>query len=326
LGGVAQHISGLSNYLRKNNHEVDIISSENTFTIPIKGLKNPSFMISSCIKTKLGKKYDIVHAHNIFSALAMKNTSAKKILTIHGIFSKQISTLYGRTIGRISESFEKYALGCSDAITVVSKEAQEYYSKVGYQVAQIPNAIDIESLPKDEDRRFEKQVIFAGRLSKEKGILNLLQIAKKLPSDINLVIVGSGPEEQIVKDAAKKYPNVHFLGYQTKENTIKLIRGSDALIQLSIVEGISSSILEAMATKTPIIATDVGGNRELLQNNFSGVLVNQSRPDEVAEKISDVFLHNEKYSQYANNAFEKIKDYDWSNIGKKYLELYLSLL
>jgi glycosyltransferase involved in cell wall biosynthesis len=81
IGGIAQHVSGLANFLKKNGHKIEIISSENTFTIPINGLKNPSFMISSFFKTKFKKDYDIVHAHNIPSALAMKNVKGKKIFT-----------------------------------------------------------------------------------------------------------------------------------------------------------------------------------------------------------------------------------------------------
>ena len=96
IGGIAQHVQGISQFLTNLNHEVNIISSENTFTIPIKGLKNPSFMLSSFLKTKLIKNNDIVHAHNIPSALAMKNTSGKKVLSLHGIYSKQIVELHGK--------------------------------------------------------------------------------------------------------------------------------------------------------------------------------------------------------------------------------------
>ena len=63
IGGIAQHVNNLKNFLEKNDNTVEIISSENTFTIPIKGLKNPSFMISSFLKTRFKKNFDIVHAH-----------------------------------------------------------------------------------------------------------------------------------------------------------------------------------------------------------------------------------------------------------------------
>ncbi|TLY06502.1 MAG: glycosyltransferase family 4 protein, partial [Thaumarchaeota archaeon] len=95
----------------------------------------------------------------------------------------------------LSGSYEKDALNWADAITVISKEAYDYYTKLGFNVQHIPNAIDISSLPQQTERKYEKQVIFVGRLSKEKGILNLLAVAEKLPQDIHLLILGSGPEE-----------------------------------------------------------------------------------------------------------------------------------
>jgi len=91
IGGIAQHVDGLSQFLTGVGNEVDVISSANTLTIPIKRLKNPSFMFSSFLKTKFKKGNDIVHAHHIAGALAMKNASCKKILSIHGIYSKNIA-------------------------------------------------------------------------------------------------------------------------------------------------------------------------------------------------------------------------------------------
>ena len=325
IGGIAQHVTGLINFLRDNGHTVEIMSSENTFTIPIKGLKNPSFMISSLLKSKFKKGFDIVHAHNIPAAYAMKNISGKKILSLHGIFSQQIVELHGKTIGIISEKFEHDALKWPDVITVISKEAYEHYSKLGFDVKQIPNAIDLESLPKATDRRHEKQVIFAGRLSKEKGIDTLVEIGKLLSDDIHLIILGDGPEKNKVSALAKSKTNIHYLGYQPKEKTIPLIRGSDALIQPSIVEGISSTILEAMACKTPIIATEVGGNKELLENNKTGILVEPDSCEKFLDKIQELFADKKRAKKIGENAFSKVQQYDWSNVGKEYLKIYSSL-
>ncbi len=326
IGGIAQHVQGLSNFLKKKGHDVDIISSENTLTIPVKGLKNPSFMISSFFKSKFKKDNDIVHAHNIPAALAMKNATGKKILTLHGIFSKQIDQLHGKTTSNISERYEKNALNWADAITVVSKEAHEHYTKLGFHVQQIPNGINIVSLPTKEDKRFENQIIFAGRLSKEKGIFILLDIAKKIPKDMHLIILGSGPEENKVREIAKSYSNVHFLGYQSKEKTIALIRGSEILIQPSLMEGISSTILEAMACKTAVIASDVGGNKEILQNNVSGILIDPHKSELIIEEIITLLGNKEKKKKLIDEAFETVKKYDWKNVGKLYLDIYESLL
>ena len=326
IGGIAQHVQGLSNFLIKNGHKVDIISSENTLTVPIKGLKNPSFMVSAFFKTKLKKGNDIIHAHNLPSALPMKNASGKKILSLHGIYSEQIDLLHGKTTGKTSSSFEKDALTWADAITVISQEAYAHYTKLGFKVIHVPNAIDIPSLPRQKDRRYEKQIIFAGRLSREKGILTILEVAKKLPDTIHVLVLGSGPEEERVKEVTKTIPNLHFLGYQPSEITVPLIRGSDILIQPSLVEGISSTILEAMACRTLVIATRVGGNKEIIEHNKTGILVKVGGSDEMVEEILNLISDKEKAKSLTAEAFNQVQKYDWSHVGKMYLDIYKSLL
>jgi glycosyltransferase involved in cell wall biosynthesis len=322
IGGIAQHVQGLTLFLKNMSHHVEIISSENTFTIPIKGLKNPSFMVSSFLKTKFKKNQDIVHAHNIPAALAMKNTSGKKILSLHGVFSQQIDQLHGKITGNISKKYEQNALTWADAITVISKEAFDYYTSLGYTVFQVPNAIDITSLSQNKDRRYTKQVIFAGRLSAEKGIDTLIKIGKKLPTDVQLIILGIGPEEQKIKNLAKNWKNVHYLGYQTKENTISLIRGSDILIQPSLKEGISSTILESMACNTVVIASNVGGNTELIENSINGIIKDPNDSHSFVEEIITLFDNTELRKSLENQARNTVKKYDWNQVGNLYLNIY----
>ena len=326
IGGIAQHVQGLKNFLEKKGNYVEIISSENTFTIPIKKLKNPSFMISSLFKSKFKKNFDIIHAQNPISALAMKNISGKKILSLQGNYSKQILLLHGQTAGSISKKLEKNALNWADKITVPSKEMYQEYVKNGYTVSYVPNAIDISSFSHDEDRRYQKQLIYAGRLSEEKGILDLLNFLKLLSKDIHLIILGSGPEESKVKVMAKIHPNLHFLGYQSKENTIKLIRGSDMLIQPSLMEGgTSSTILEAMACKTPIIATSVDGNKDTIIHMKTGYVIASNNPPEIHDAVNYLFNNPEKLEIIINNAYDLVSNYDWEHIGQKYLDVYNSI-
>ena len=326
IGGIAQHVDGLSQFLTGLGHEVDIISSANTFTIPIKRLKNPSFMFSSFLKTKFKKGKDIVHAHHIVGALAMKNVSGKKILSIHGIYSKNIAQLYGKTTSNISKKYEKTALNWADAITVNSKEGYDYYTEMGFNVVQIPNAIDLNLIPKKSTKQFENQIIFAGRLSKEKGIEILLETATHLPDNYHLLIAGSGPLEEKVRNLADKKTNVHYLGYQSKQNLLSLIQGSDLLIQPSLEEGISSTLLEAMACGTCILASNIEGISEIVENNKNGLLVEPNNREKLLNKILDLLPKKEKRLRMANEGLEIVKKYDWKRVGKLYLNFYESLL
>ena len=326
IGGIAQLVDGLSQFLTGLGHEVEIISSANTFTIPIKRLKNPSFMFSSFLKTKFKKSNDIVHAHHIAGALAMKNVSCKKILSIHGIYSKNIAQLYGKTTSNISKKYEKIALSLADAITVNSKEGYNYYTEMGFNVVQIPNAIDLNLIPKKSTKQFENQIIFAGRLSKEKGIEILLETATQLPDNYHLLIAGSGPLEEKVQNLADKKTNVHYLGYQSKQNLLSLIRGSDLLIQPSLEEGMSSTLLEAMACGTCILGSNIEGISEIVENNKNGLLVEPNNSDELLNKILDLLPKKEKRLMMANEGLEIVKKYDWKRVGKLYLNFYESLL
>jgi len=327
IGGVARVVQNQIKFLKSKGHEVDVISSENTPIIPIKGLKNPSFMISSYLKTKFKKNYDIVHAHNPASALAMKNISGKKILSLWGVFENQVELLHGSTLGKLSGKFERNVLKHADAITVASKDIQKYYSQLGYSPNYIPNAIDLESLPTQTERLYENQVIFVGRLSKEKGILDLLKISEKLPKEIHLIIIGSGPEEDKIKKISEKHTNIHYLGYQPNERAVRLIRGSDILIQPSLAEGgMNTTLLEAMACKTPIITTSLKVYEDDIRHLDTAYCVKPNSPDDLLQALTKLISEKQTRLELSENAYQIALNHSWDEIGKQYVTLYEKLL
>jgi len=327
IGGIAQHVTNLSNFLKNNGHQIEIISSENTFYIPVKGLKNPTFAISALFKTLSRKKYDIVHAQNPLTALAMKNVKAKKVISLQGMYADNISMLHGEELGRLSAKFEKHVLNWADAIIVSSQDMYEIYSKLSSNVYFIPNAIDISSFQLKDKRLFQKQVIYAARLSKEKGIFDVIEMAKNLPKEIDLVIIGDGPEKEKVAKLAENQSNIHYLGVKPKTQTIELILGSDIMLQPSLLEaGTSTSILEAMACKIAVISTPIGGNKEAIRHLETGYLVEPNSTNEILEGIR-FFISNEKErKRIVENAFIQVQKNDWKEIGKLYVNLYEKIL
>jgi len=143
---------------------------------------------------------------------------------------------------------------------------------------------------------------------------------------IHLIIIGSGPEEHHVIESAKNLENMHFLGYQPKEKTIPLIRGSILLIQPSFTEGISATLLESMACKTPIIATNIGGNKELFVHNKTGILIEPGNSNELLKEIMHMLNDPNLRNEIVRSAYDEVQKYDWLNVGKLYLDLYEKLL
>jgi len=327
IGGIARHVQGLTSFLKLQGHKVEIISSENTFTIPIRKLKNPSFMLSAFIKSAFKKNFDIVHAQGPPAAFAMKNVSGKKILSLHGIHHKQVKLLHGNTAGALAEKYEKFALEWADVITVSSKEMLDYYKEKEYDVEFIPNALDIEGLPTGEDRRFEKQIIYAARLSKEKGIIDILEMSKNLPKDIHLIILGDGPEITKVKKIESTISNVHYFGPKSKEETIRLVRGSDILIQPSLMEGgISYTLLESLICKTPVICTPVGGGKEFFNHMENCFLVKPGNVNDILAGIIQLFDDSKFHEKLCKFGYDSVQKFSWSQIGPEYIKIYEELL
>jgi glycosyltransferase involved in cell wall biosynthesis len=141
-----------------------------------------------------------------------------------------------------------------------------------------------------------------------------------------LIVVGSGPEEDKISALAKQKKNVHYMGYVPHNSAVKLIRGSDVLIQPSLVEAISSTLLEAMACQIPVIVSRVGGNMELVDDGKTGLLEDPTNIDGFCEKIIKILSDKKMASELARNAKKKAVEFDWMSVGEMYMKLYMQLV
>jgi len=115
---------------------------------------------------------------------------------------------------------------------------------------------------------------YVGRLSPEKRLCDLISAFSLLPDkDVHLVIVGEGPEKSALTSLAALLdvaPRVHFTGYL--ENVGPVFAGLSVFVLASSFEGMSNSLLEAMASGCPVVVSDVDGNRELVRDRETGLL------------------------------------------------------
>lgn len=132
-------------------------------------------------------------------------------------------------------------------------------------------------------------LVSVGRLATQKGLATLIEALPRTLSGgvgVRLVLVGEGPlrsalEAQVA--AAQLTGAVNFLGFRS--DVADILNASDIVIAPSLWEGLSISVLEAMALAKPIIATNIGSNLELLENGVSGLLVPPEEPDALADAI-----------------------------------------
>lgn len=124
-----------------------------------------------------------------------------------------------------------------------------------------------------------KRLLFVGRLSAVKGLPLLLesvaQLRRKYP-DISLTLVGDGSDRhklQALTDQLGLSQNVHFVGSKSQSEVREYLQQADIFVMASFAEGIPVVLMEAMACGLPVVATQVGGISELVENGISGYLV-----------------------------------------------------
>lgn len=128
---------------------------------------------------------------------------------------------------------------------------------------------------------------FVGRLNKDKGIVELVEAFKKIDSAWHLVIVGgldeSAPISSEVFDEINDNERIHLTGFVRDVRPVMAM--SDFLVLPSYREGFPNVILQAGAMKLPVIATDISGCNEVVENDFNGVLVSVKSVDSLADAM-----------------------------------------
>ena len=303
-GGIGGHAAMLADKLTEYGYEVKKMEVPH---VPIKNLKNPSFALFSTIKGIASReKFDIVHAFNIPSGYAMKYVKGvKKVLSVHGVFSDQVSTLHSNSVSSLAKIAELQVLKWPDKLTTDSKATQKMYKeKLELDFEYLPSPIDVTKftdLPHVE--KVPKQVAYLGRESFEKGI----DVLKKAESQIKGKVV--------------------YCYDRPWKEAMTIMKSSYVVVVPSRMESLPTTIKEAFFLKIPVVATNVGGIPELVKNNETGLLVPANNPQKLAESVNKLLENKQNANQLANSGYEFIiKNMTWDVILPKYIEFYENLL
>lgn len=163
------------------------------------------------------------------------------------------------------------------------------------------------------------------RLVKRKGINYLLHALKCSETpNLKLWLVGSGPDENNLHQLAEQLgvqDQVEFLGQQSAEQLAVLYSRADFLVHTALTESFSMTLLEAMSAGLPIIASDVGGIPELVEDNVNGILFPVGDVAALSSAINTMCIDEGGRVKYSENNRAKILDaFTWEHISAQYLE------
>ena len=253
---------------------------------------------------------------------------------------------------RVYIFIEKIAAKCSDLIFSQNQEDIQTATKENIcsakKIKYLGNGVDLE---KFNPNRFSREIIkekkqklgisehrkiigIVGRLVREKGYYDLFEAMSKIVKDFpDVLVLAIGPAEPGKRDAVdtgivEKFGiknNVLFLGERTDIDEIYPLM--DIFVLPSRREGFPRSVLEASAFARPIIATDIRGCREAVDNGNTGVLVPARNPEKLAEAIIDFLKNPDKAKQMGDNARSKaLKEFDEQSVFARLNREYRALI
>jgi glycosyltransferase involved in cell wall biosynthesis len=184
------------------------------------------------------------------------------------------------------------------------------------KVTLLPNWIDFNQKQNQIPPKIQKsapQIVFVGRLHPVKRVPLLLEAFAQLKDtypNVLLKIVGDGPERLNLLNLAQNLKisdSVNFMGFQSHEKVLQIMKQSDLIVLPSKMEGNPRVLVEAMMLKVPIIAANVIGVKDIIKHGQTGHLITQESPQELAKDISYVLTNKEYAVKIAENAYEFAK-------------------
>ena len=162
------------------------------------------------------------------------------------------------------------------------------------------------TLLKKDTKNFNGRCVFMSHITKEKGIDDIIQVAKILPKQYSIDVYGEIKEKSYRTFDFGKY-NIKYHGVISSEKVLKtLIKYDLLLLPTSYREGYPGIIIEAMSVGVPCISTFVGGIPEIVENGFNGLLVNPGDINGIKQAI--VSINESNYKKYSKNAISKFNE------------------
>jgi glycosyltransferase involved in cell wall biosynthesis len=206
------------------------------------------------------------------------------------------------------------------------KKMVEGWGVAAEKIVVINNAVDIAELPKPasiEQSDALLRLIFVGRLTNWKGLETVLLALTRTPK-VELVVCGDGPELPLLAGLAKQLDlseRVRFLGRQSRSSVLSWLQIADVAVLPSLYEGLSHTLLDALALGLPVIASSCGGNVEMVVDSTTGYLVRPQNPAALAGAILKLRDDPQLRSRMAQATKEQSKRYSLEKMVNSYAEL-----
>lgn len=321
-----------------NVHRVRVIGRKKLETASLISLITfPPAAFFTCLKLGLQNRYKFINSHFAVPSGVLGTTISK----IFGI--KHIASLHGGDIYNPSNPLSphrhwyyrlavRWVLNNADEIAAQSSDtkknaAQIYHPKKQIKIIPPPyipiefKKVTREDLGLDPTKTY---LIAVGRLVKRKGFDYLIRSLTYLDENIAALILSEGPERENLIKLAKNLNldrRVRLLGPVTEEKKFQYLDSADIYILSSIHEGFGIVLQEAMQVGLPIVATNHGGQNDLLEEGENALLVEPKDPQAIADGVKELLANESLQTRMRQSSLQKITEFTTARTAAEYLNL-----
>ena len=280
-------------------------------------------------------KYEIVHINMASDAslyrkipfiCLTKMFGKKLVIHQHGGNIKQF---YYSECGSKRRQFIRKILQKADAFVVVAPYLKDIFKDIVKEekIIVLPNAIEIPEYISKECKG--QDLLFLGRLCKEKGINELLEAVKGLKQefqDLQLYLGGVWVEEELEKKAEKCGDFVHYLGWIDAEKKKEYLQKCNLFVLPTYFEGLPMSLLEGMAYGCACVATEVGGIPQVMADRKDGLMIPAKNEKALKDAIKELLEKPDLQKEIGMNARKTVEsNYEIGKSVSKLVEIYKHL-
>lgn len=351
-GGVNDHVRHLAVQLQKAGHETRIFAPSSRSDVgfeaarfyrigtPIAVPANDSvaritlsFHLANQVDAIVAdEKFDVLHFHEpLMPALPMtmlRMSNTANVGTFHAFARSNIGYYYGRPL-------LKPYLGHLDRAIAVSEPARDFVNRYfpHFAMRVIPNGIDLNVYrpglaPIRHLRDENVNILFVGRLEKRKGLGDLLRAYRVLNERVpetRLIIVGDGPQRGRVESYVQRHRlnNVILAGFVPDRVKPRYYSSADIFCAPATgAESFGIVLLEAMASRLPVVATEVPGYMSVLEPGKDSVTVPPKNWRELAASLVILARDAELRHRLADYGLNKVRRYSWERVAADVIEVY----
>ena len=352
LGGIGEHVIHLAREARRRGALADIVTSNLTGAVPEPGVirigeSAPVHAIGSMARVTVGRglrramrellergRYDVLHVHAPLTPslpiLAVEEASALGIPvvgTFHAYFERSLAYYFGRRF------FQRLLdrLSATICVSNAARDSVARYFDADWQI--IPNGVDVDRFSPDAPRpatirQDVPAIVFVGRFDPRNGLDALLaayRLVRRQRPDVQLVVVGDGPERERYREMARDLEGVTFAGRVSAEALPGYYAAGAVYACPTVLGSFGITLLEAMATGRPVVCYDTSGFRTVVRDGVEALMTPVGDVPAMAAALVRVLDDEALRRRMGQAGRQRAATYAWPAVADAVLGVYARL-